>query len=231
MKDPYIQENGTLKNMLGITNYDELNKKEKDICYLKLLNVDKVYKGKFDMDLLKAVHKHIFEDIYDWAGEFRTVPLYKTEIIIPGISLEYANPQNIKKELQKNITTMNNFDWDSISDNKEEVTKHLVRNMAKIWRVHPFRDGNTRTILAYATIFAKEHNFELDISKIASGLTRIVNKDTNKVVKWSIRDKFVLAALDEKDYPEPEHLERIIKMSIEKGINKKIDSLNQIVER
>ena len=46
-----------------------------------------------------------------------------------------------------------------------------------------------------------------------------------------LRDKFVLAALDEKDYPEPEHLERIIKMSIEKGINKKIDSLNQIVER
>ena len=214
MKDPYIQENGTLKNMLGITNYDELNKKEKDICYLKLLNVDKVYKGKFDMDLLKAVHKHIFEDIYDWAGEFRTVPLYKTEIIIPGISLEYANPKNIKKELQKNITTMNNFDWDSISDNKEEVTKHLVRNMAKIWRVHPFRDGNTRTILAYATIFAKEHNFELDISKIASGLTRIVNKDTNKVVKWSIRDKFVLSALDEDFYPEPEGLEREIKKSM-----------------
>ena len=66
---------------------------------------------------------------------------------------------------------------------------------------------------------------------LLDNLERIVDDETGKIKRFSVRDKFVLAALDEKDYSEPEHLERIIKMSIEKGINKKIDSLNQIVER
>ena len=37
MKDPYIQENGTLKNKLGIEEYDDLNKAEKDIGFVKLI--------------------------------------------------------------------------------------------------------------------------------------------------------------------------------------------------
>ena len=40
MKDPYILEDGTLKNLLGITDYRELNKAEKDICFIKLVNLD-----------------------------------------------------------------------------------------------------------------------------------------------------------------------------------------------
>lgn len=42
MKDPYIQENGTLKNKLGIEEYDDLNKAEKDIGFVKLIDVNKV---------------------------------------------------------------------------------------------------------------------------------------------------------------------------------------------
>ena len=43
MKDPYIQENGTLKNKLGIEEYDDLNKAEKDIGFVKLIDVNKAF--------------------------------------------------------------------------------------------------------------------------------------------------------------------------------------------
>lgn len=229
MKDPYILEDGTLKNLLGITDYQKLRAAEKDIGYVKLLDVDKVMQDKCNVDMLKALHQHIFEDIYEWAGKYRTVPLYKEEIVIPGISLEYAKPEEIDQQLNSYLQELNNVDWKD--KNIDEIAKDFTRYLAKIWRVHPFRDGNTRTTLAFANIFAKQHGFEMDMSTMLDDLGRKVNSETGRVIRWSIRDKFVLAALDEKDYPEPQALEQIIKTAINNGIQKQIDSLKQILER
>lgn len=229
MKDPYIQENGTLKNKLGIGIYEELNSAEKDIGYVKLLDIQSVTNSKCDINLLKNIHKHIFEDIFEWAGEFRTVPVYKEEKVIPGISLEYGNPKDIEKELTECLEKMNSDNW----NNKkiDDLTAQFVGYLARIWRTHPFRDGNTRTTLAFANIFAKEHGFELDMSTILNDLGRIEDAETGKVIRWGVRDKFVLAALDEKDYPEPQALEQIMKQAINNGIKHKINSLNDILER
>lgn len=229
MKDPYVLKNGTLKNLLGITDYEELKQAEKDIAYVKLINAEEEIKRPCDIRLLKRIHKHIFEDIFEWAGEFRTIPLYKEERVIPGVSLEYAEPQNIEKELTKRLEEMNSINWKG--KGIDEITKQFTKELAKLWRIHPFRDGNTRTTLTFAHIFAKQKGFEMDLGTMLDELGRIEDSETGKVKRWSVRDKFVLAALDEKDYPEPEGLENIIKKSIEKGVKQKIESLNEIMER
>lgn len=229
MKDPYVLKNGTLKNLLGITDYEELKQAEKDIAYVKLINAEEEIKRPCDIRLLKRIHKHIFEDIFEWAGEFRTIPLYKEERVIPGVSLEYAEPQNIEKELTKRLEEMNSINWKG--KGIDEITKQFTKELAKLWRIHPFRDGNTRTTLTFAHIFAKQKGFEMDLGTMLDELGRIEDPETGKVKRWSVRDKFVLAALDEKDYPEPEGLENIIKKSIEKGVKQKIESLNEIMER
>lgn len=229
MEDPYVLKNGTLKNLLGITDYEELKQAEKDIAYVKLINAEEEIKRPCDIRLLKRIHKHIFEDIFEWAGEFRTIPLYKEERVIPGVSLEYAEPQNIEKELKKRLEEMNSINWKG--KGIDEITKQFTKELAKLWRIHPFRDGNTRTTLTFAHIFAKQKGFEMDLGTMLDELGRIEDPETGKVKRWSVRDKFVLAALDEKDYPEPEGLENIIKKSIEKGVKQKIESLNEIMER
>lgn len=229
MEDPYVLKNGTLKNLLGITDYEELKQAEKDIAYVKLINAEEEIKRPCDIRLLKRIHKHIFEDIFEWAGEFRTIPLYKEERVIPGVSLEYAEPQNIEKELTKRLEEMNSINWKG--KGIDEITKQFTKELAKLWRIHPFRDGNTRTTLTFAHIFAKQKGFEMDLGTMLDELGRIEDSETGKVKRWSVRDKFVLAALDEKDYPEPEGLEKIIKKSIEKGVKQKIESLNEIMER
>lgn len=229
MQDPYVLKNGTLKNLLGITDYEELKQAEKDIAYVKLINAEEEIKRPCDIRLLKRIHKHIFEDIFEWAGEFRTIPLYKEERVIPGVSLEYAEPQNIEKELTKRLEEMNSIDWKG--KGIDEITKQFTKELAKLWRIHPFRDGNTRTTLTFAHIFAKQKGFEMDLGTMLDELGRIEYPETGKVKRWSVRDKFVLAALDEKDYPEPEGLEKIVKKSIEKGVKQKIESLNEIMER
>ena len=56
MKDPYIQENGTLKNKLGITEYKELNDAEKDIGFVKLIDIGESFKQKYDAEYIRNIH-------------------------------------------------------------------------------------------------------------------------------------------------------------------------------
>ncbi len=228
MKDPYIQPNGTLKNKLGIKEYEELNSAEKDIGFVKLIDIGESFKQKYNKEYLKSIHKHIFEDIFDWAGEFRTVPLEKIEIVIPGLSLQYSAPKDIDKDLDKAFEDLNNMAW--TGKNLDQIVPEFTNKLARIWRIHPFRDGNTRTTLAFAENYAREHGFPMEMEVLLDNLSRIKN-EYGKVTRYSVRDKFVLAALDDKDYPEPEHLERLIKQSIQVGIEREKEKHNMLLGR
>ena len=226
MKDTYIDENGVLKNKLGITNDEELKEAEKDIAFVKLIGVEELEKETVNANLLKDIHKYLFNDIYDWAGEYRTVPIYKEEVVLPGLSLEYAQPKDIEKRLEQEFENLNSIEW---SNKKiDELSLQLTKSLARIWRVHPFRYGNTRTVLTFANVFSKMKGFNLDMSNILDNLSR--KEDENgRITQYSVRDKFVLAALDEKDYPEPEHLQAILKKSMHSGIKNQISSLKNII--
>ena len=226
MKDPYIQEKGILKNKLGITDEEELKKAEKDIAFSKLIGVQELEKMQSDAELLKKIHLYIFGDIYEWAGEYRTIPIYKQEVVLPGLSLEYARPDEIDKRLNYELEKMNSYDW----NNKkiDELSLQLTQSLARIWRVHPFRDGNTRTVLTFANIFAKMNGFSLDMESILDNLHRKYDEN-GRIIQYDVRDKFVLAALDEKDYPEYEHLQDILKKAIEEGVKSQIKDLKNII--
>ena len=228
IKDPYIQENGTLRNRLGITDYNTLNSAERDITFSKFLNVQETFRTKFDASYIKAIHKHIFEDIFDWAGEFREVPIYKEEVVIPGLSLNYANPKNIEKELSNCLEKFNNTNWTALTLDQKSST--FTKYLTELWTVHPFRDGNTRTTLTFATQFSKEHDFPLDLSILLDNLTRKFDSN-GKITQFSIRDKFVLSAIPEEYCPEPEHLNSLIHAAMVSGISKNAEKLQNYLER
>lgn len=84
--------------------------------------------------------------------------------------------------------------------------------------------------MAFAYLYAKEHHFPLDFSIILDNLSRKTD-NTGKITQYSIRDKFVLAALDKKDFPEPEHLNILLKQSMISGISKEAKILSsQIID-
>lgn len=220
MVDHYILPDGTLRNLLGITDYKELKKAEADIGFVKLITIDSVESDKTDVELIQKLHKHIFEDIFEWAGNFRTVPLIKEEkYVIPGLSLEYAKPNEIRSKLNDDINELNAMRWSEKND--DEKALDFAKILAKIWKVHPFRDGNTRSVLSYACIYAKEHGFPMDMNVFLQKLSRGKTEDGRTT--YSVRDLFVFAALDEKDYPEPEHLAKLIKNAIQNERMKKIE--------
>ena len=227
IRDPYVQENGTLKNKLGIIDYDKLNLAERDITFSKFLNIKKTFHTKFDVSYIKSIHSHIFEDIFDWAGEFREVPVYKQEVVIPGLSLNYTDPKNIEKELSDCLEKINDTNWSALTLEQKSAT--FTKYLTQFWLIHPFRDGNTRTTLTFATQFSKEHDFPLDLGFLLDNLTRKIDNN-GEITQFSIRDKFVLSAIPKEFSPEPEHLNALIYKAMVSGISKNIENLQNTLK-
>lgn len=120
-----------LENKLGITNSAELAREEERISKKKAVelfesgSLDKLAPGRFAS--LQAIHKALFEDIYDFAGELRTVNLAKGNFRFAPLMYLEAALGNIDKMPQST------FD--------EIIEKYVEMNIA-----HPFREGNGRSI-------------------------------------------------------------------------------------
>ena len=119
-----------LENKLGITNSAELAREEERISKKKAVelfesgSLDKLAPGRFAS--LQAIHKALFKDIYDFAGELRTVNLAKGNFRFAPLMYLEAALANIDKMPQST------FD--------EIVEKYVEMNIA-----HPFREGNGRS--------------------------------------------------------------------------------------
>ena len=202
MKDPYVYEDtGTLINKLGIKDYEELRQAESDITFSKLITVERDVKfSEFNLEYLKDIHKYILGDIFDWAGEFRIVPMEKPEVILGGDTIRYAYPTEIKSKAEKYIEQLNNANWKE--KNIQQKSLEFTKLLAGLWQVHPFRDGNTRTTMAFAFKFAKEHGFEM-------------NEDLILEHFGYVRNAFVKAS--DGQYAEYKFLNNIIRDSIEMG--------------
>lgn len=112
------------------------------------------------------------------------------------------------KETEACINLLNQINWEEKDlDQKSELFTKLI---AGLWQVHPFRDGNTRAIMAFAFEFAREHGFDM-------------NKDVFLRNFTYVRDAFVMASIGE--YSESQYLNQRVKTAIKlgKSIDKDID--------
>ncbi len=129
-----------LENKLGIVNSADLAREEEKISKKKAVALfesgllNKLEAGKFSA--LKAIHKYLFEDIYVFAGEVRTVNIAKGSFRFAPLMYLEAALQNIDKMPQSN------FD--------EIVEKYVEMNIA-----HPFREGNGRSARIWLDLMLK----------------------------------------------------------------------------
>ncbi len=136
----------TLNNKLSIADSDELARAEERISKKKaaeLFNcklLDSFPAGKFAT--LQAIHKYLFEDIYDFAGKIRTVNIAKGDFRFAPLMYLQTALENIDKMPQSN------FD--------EIVEKYVEMNIA-----HPFREGNGRSTRIWL-----DHILKTEIGKV-----------------------------------------------------------------
>lgn len=202
MRDPYLYEDvPVLKNLLGIRDADALERAEADITSIKLLVVDgAIQSSAFDFPRLLAIHKHIFGDIYVWAGTIRTVSIVKGERVLGGDTVRYAQPDDIERDCTAVLKKLNDTDWSVLG--VHETAETFTKLTASLWQIHPFREGNTRTVITFATQFAEAHGFHMD---------KTLLKDSAAYV----RDALVKAS--DGAYSEYGYLVKIIEDAIRRG--------------
>lgn len=141
-----------LENKLGLTSSADLAREEERISKKKAAELfengvlDKLEPGKFSS--LQAIHKYLFEEIYDFAGKIRTVNLAKGNFrFAPLMYLE---------------TALGNIDKMSQSTFDEIVEKYVEMNIA-----HPFREGNGRSMRIWLDLMFKAELYKVvDWSKV-----------------------------------------------------------------
>jgi cell filamentation protein len=161
MLDPYLYEDcSVLRNKLGLKVAEvlELAEVEFSCNAIQDLVVNPI-PGRYDFAHLCQFHGHIFGDVYDWAGSPRTVPMEKQEAILGYASIIYAHPTSIETEATAVLNTLNAIDWASLA--RDERARELSAGLAALWKVHPFREGNTRTTITFLCQFADEKGLNL----------------------------------------------------------------------
>lgn len=160
MRDPYLYDDvDVLKNLAGIKDSDILHKAEADITSLTMAGIYSFKYDKFDTQTLQDIHKKIFGQIYSWAGDFRTIQMVKYEEVLGGDTVRYAYPKEIKKQL--NVIMKEISKLKRTGENDKDIVFRLVRIIATIWQIHPFREGNARSVIVFAVLLAKSLGFNV----------------------------------------------------------------------
>jgi cell filamentation protein len=162
--DPYLYPGtSVLKNRRNIQDWQVLDAYEADSTQRRLIELAvKPDRGKFDSAHLQAIHRYIFQDVYDWAGHFRTVNISKggnlfgsaqfIEMALGGI-LEKLPRENFLQRLDR-----------------ESFTSRCGWYFGEINAIHPFREGNGRTQREFLRQLAAQAGYSLD--------WRCVDRDT-----------------------------------------------------
>lgn len=145
MSDPYlIPHSIVLRNKFGLRDQPALDEREANAVIVRslLLQLNPV-SGNFDCEHLKKIHEYLFQDVYEWAGQFRTVPLAKAEQLEGGRVIRFTPPEQIENEL---ASVFQRLADESYLRNlqRKQFSQKAAALFAEINRAHPFREGNGR---------------------------------------------------------------------------------------
>ncbi|MGA9108209.1 MAG: Fic family protein [Bryobacteraceae bacterium] len=137
--DPYLYPGtNVLKNLRGLTDPNLLQRFEARRTHRRLAElIDTPLAGGFDVAHLKAIHRYIFQDVYEWAGQFRTVNLSKGGHLF-GLAT-FLEPA-LQQILAKLATEKHLVDLDV-----EMFSNRAAYFLGELNAAHPFREGNGRT--------------------------------------------------------------------------------------
>jgi cell filamentation protein len=155
--DPYTYENSTvLINKLDLREQAELDAFEAEISNARA--DEPLPEGNLDFTHYKAVHHHLFQDVYEWAGMARTVRMSKG-----GNS--FCFPENIETQATKLFGELQADDFLQGLDGPAFADK-AAHFLAELNTIHAFREGNGRSQLTFFILLADYAGHLIDLDKL-----------------------------------------------------------------
>ena len=141
---------------------NEVNHNELECDLVSTRIVELLQKDNFELsvDYLKYVHKYLFQDVYEFAGEFRKVDFSKHERILNNDSVAYGDHKLLEQSLDYDIILEKNKNYKEM--NIVDVINNITDFSSRIWQIHPFREGNTRTTALFIEKYLVSLGYNVD---------------------------------------------------------------------
>ena len=178
----------TLVNKLNIKDANKLDNYEKSMVALKLMALEKKgITGNFDVAHFVGIHKFLFEDIYPFAG------LFRSENIAKGY-FQFAQWEYIDSELDRLLTQLRTEKLDNLS--QEDFAKRLAYYWSELNVLHPFREGNGRTTREFIRQIALKYNYNLNLQNFTA--QEILDASIKSIVDTQDLENIVNKCLEHK---------------------------------
>jgi cell filamentation protein len=177
MTTRYLQDDGlTLHNKLGVTDPITLALKEAVHVERRAIELESNgFPQATGFDFVKAVHRHLFQDVYEWAGELRTLDITKyTQAERDTDIAPFAKAADLERDgrrLFDDLRAANRFRGLT----RDEFANHLAPFFGRLNQLHPFREGNGRTQRLVWEHLAKRAGHELDFKGISRERMTVVS--------------------------------------------------------
>jgi cell filamentation protein len=156
-EDPYCQKGSSvLVNKRGIVSATELEAFE--VAMFTLRSAQPLPIGPFDPAHYRAIHHHLFQDVYDWAGQYRTVRTAKLDAM-------FCYPEHIASEMDRLFACIFGPHFES-GTAPEEFIVAATDFLAELNAIHPFREGNGRTQLTFLFLLGERAGHHFDLARI-----------------------------------------------------------------
>ena len=177
-----------LVNKLDIKDKGILKEYERRIVSIKLLELEKKQlDNSFDITHFCNIHKFLFEDVYSFAGLFRNEDIAKD-------NFKFARWEYIEEELLKLFDELKREKYLEGLD-KKALSNRLAYYIAELNVLHPFREGNGRTIREFIRQLALKNNYYLNFNLVDS--QKMLNASIKSVVDASDLEIQIYSCLDE----------------------------------
>lgn len=114
----------------------------------------------YDAEHVRTIHRHLFQDVYEWAGEFRTVNMSKGA----GRGFGDVRTGELNRLLEDVRQRVTGTDWGNLE--RDAFAQHAATVFAYLNQAHPFREGNGRTSKVFMEHVAEQSRFTLDYSRV-----------------------------------------------------------------
>jgi cell filamentation protein len=155
--DPYCYPGSSvLRNRLDLRTQAELDAFE---TFITAQRADEpLPRGRLSYSHYRAIHRHLFQDVYPWAGRIRTVRIAKQGSM-------FAYPEHIDREMQRLFRALAAGRFFRSLD-APTFAKKAAHFLAELNAIHPFRDGNGRTQLTFLALLAERAGHPLDLDRL-----------------------------------------------------------------
>lgn len=157
-------------NLLDIHDADELEYEERILTAERASDIasgEANIPRTFDLAHLQAIHRHLFQDVYEWAGELRATELVRPSADPDGPPHEFVKPEDIER-LSGTIVGQLGDPSDLRDRPISEVVDVLARTYAGINVLHPFVEGNGRTQRIFLDYVAEAAGYRIEWSRLAN---------------------------------------------------------------